>query len=79
MQISAIALQGLHQAQSEVEQAGARIASLGADSGQTGAVDSASLSDTAVALLAGKNQFATDLNLIKVGEEVHKQTIHLLA
>ena len=78
MQISAIALQGLDQAQCQVEQAGRQLADVGADTGP-GSADTVSLSDAAVSLLSGKNQFATDVNLAHVADDLQKQAINLLA
>lgn len=79
MEISAIALQGLNQAQAQVEQAGGRLASVGANFGDGTPVDSADLTDATVALLAGKNAFAADIQLLKVADQMQSQAINLLA
>jgi hypothetical protein len=76
MEISAIALQGLNQAQAQVEQAGGRLASIGANSGDGMPVDSVDLSDAAVSLLSGKNAFATDIKLLKVADEIQGQAVN---
>jgi hypothetical protein len=78
MQISAIALQGLNQAQAQVDQAAGRLASIGADTSQAD-VDTAGLSDAAVALLAWKNAYAGDIQLLKVADKMQRQAIDLLA
>jgi hypothetical protein len=79
MEISAIALQGLNQAQAQVQQAGGRLASMGASSVDGTPVDTADLTDATVSLLAGKNAFAADIQLLKVADEMQKQTLNLLA
>lgn len=79
MEISAIALQGLNQAQAQVEQAGGRLASIGANSGDGTPVDTANLSEAAVSLLTGKNAFAANIQLLKVADEMQSQAISLLA
>lgn len=79
MEISAIALQGLNQAQAQVEQAGGRLASIGASSGEGSPVDTADLSEAAVSLLSAKNAFATNIKLLKVANEMESQAISLLA
>jgi hypothetical protein len=79
MQICAIALQGLNQAQAQVEQAGGRLASIGSNTSQGTPVDTASLSDAAVSLLSGKNEFAANIQLLKVADEMQAQTVNLLA
>src|ERR1022692_742428 len=50
MDISAIALQGLNQAQAQLEQAGGRLASIGANTAHGVSVDTADLSQAAVSL-----------------------------
>jgi hypothetical protein len=77
MQITAIALQGLNQAQSQVEQAGRQLASIGAET-DPGSSDAVSLSDAAVSLISGKNQFATALKLVQAADEMERQTINLM-
>jgi hypothetical protein len=79
MQISAIALQGLNQAQAQVEQAGGRLASIGANTVDGTPVDTADLSTAAVSLLSAKDSFATNIKLLKVADEMQGQAINLLA
>ncbi len=79
MQICATALQGLNQAQAQVNQAGGRLASIGTNSSQGTPVDTADLSDAAVSLLSGKNEFATNIQMLKVADEMQGQTLNLLA
>ena len=78
MEISAIALQGLNQAQAQVEEAAGQLASIGTDTSQGEPVDTAVLSEAAVALLSGKNAFATNIQLLKVADEIEGQAIQLL-
>jgi hypothetical protein len=42
-------------------------------------VDTAGLSDAAVALLAWKNAYAGDIQLLKVADKMQRQAIDLLA
>jgi hypothetical protein len=79
MEISAIALQGLNQAQTQVEQAGQRLASVGSNTGDAPPVDTATLSEAAVSLLSAKNAFATDIKVLKVANEMQSQAIDLIA
>jgi hypothetical protein len=78
MGISAIALQGLNQAQAQVEQAGGRLAAVGGETSDGAAPDSVDLSDAAVSLLAGKNAFAAGIQLLKVADEMQSQAVNLL-
>jgi hypothetical protein len=79
MQISAIALQGLNQAQAQVEHAGRQLASIGSNTGDGADVDTADLSTAAVSLLSGKDAFATNIQLLKVADKMQGQAINLLA
>jgi hypothetical protein len=79
MNISAVALQGACQSQSQVATAGSKLASAGLNSGASTPVDTADLSDAAVSLLSGKDAFATDIKLLKVADDMKGQTLNLLA
>ena len=79
MDISAIALQGLNQAQAQLEQTGGRLASIGDNTPDGTSVDTANLSDAAVSLLSAKNAFSTGIQLLKVADEMQSQAINLLA
>ena len=72
MDVSAIALQGLEQAQSQFDAAARRIAAQPAD-------DAVSLSEEAVALMSSKNQFTANINVMKVADRIKKTTLSLLA
>lgn len=63
MDLTAIALQGLDQAQAELESAAAGMASAASLSPDAAAADTVNLSAEAVALLSAKNQFSINLLL----------------
>jgi hypothetical protein len=79
MEISAVALQGLNQAQAQVEQAGVWLASMAANTGEGPPVDTADLSEAARSLLSAKNAFAVNIKLLKVADEMQSQVLNLLA
>jgi hypothetical protein len=73
MSVSSIALGGLNQAQASLESTAQRI------SAPAGQGDSVSLSTDAVSLLQAKNDFAANINVLKVADEIAKSTIDLVA
>lgn len=79
MDLSAIALQGLDQAQAALESAATKIASVGTLSPDSPGVDSVDLSAEMVALLSAKNAFSVNIATLKVADEVQKSTIDILA
>ena len=79
MDLSAIALQGLDQAQTALETAAAKIASVGTLSPDTPSVDSVDLSAEMVALLSAKNAFSVNIATLKVADEVQESLIDLIA
>ena len=76
MDVSAIALQGLEQAQVQLESAAASIAGAGAASNSAG-TDKVDLSTAVVALLTAKNQFSVDLSVLKVANQTQASEINL--
>ena len=72
MNVSSIALQGLNQAQDQLQSTARRIAGAGSPT------DSVNLSDAAVSLITAKNDFEANLNTIKVDDQMQKSTINLL-
>ncbi len=81
MDVLATALSGLDRAQGLFEQSANRlIGATGASpsSGQP-ASDAVDLSQAAVSLLTAKNQFALNINLLEVAENMQKTTIDILA
>jgi hypothetical protein len=75
MDISGAALSGLSNAQAAFQSAAARVA----DPAKSGAEDAVSLSTNAVALIQSKNQFASDIAVAKVADQLTKATIDLVA
>lgn len=75
MDPSAIALQGLHQADMQLEQAAARIATAGAAS--DGNVDVVDLSAELVALMTAKMLFDANLATIKTADQMQKSLIDI--
>jgi hypothetical protein len=76
MDISAIALQGLQQAETQLENAATVIASAGANSASPDAVD---LTVEMTALMSARNQSAVNLSVLKTADEMQKATIDLMA
>ena len=79
MDVSAIALQGLTQADAQLTQAATAIASAGTDSSGGGNVDTVDIASEIVALSAAKNLFAANLSALKVADEIQKSTIDIQA
>ena len=79
MDISAIALQGLNQADAQLQQAASAIATAATDSSGGGNVDTVDIASEIVALSAAKNLFATNLGVLKVADEIQKNTIDIQA
>ncbi|HUM04924.1 MAG TPA: flagellar basal body rod C-terminal domain-containing protein [Terriglobales bacterium] len=78
MDLSAIALQGLRQAEVNLDKAATRIASFGADSAN-GDADSVDLSAEMVALMSAKNHFSLNLQTLETANEVQQSVIDILA
>ena len=79
MDLSAIALQGLQQADAQLNTAAARIASFGALSPDGANLDSVDLSAQVIALLSAKNQFSANLATLKTSDEIQKNLIDIMA
>jgi len=79
MDPSAIALQGLQQADAQLNTAATRIASAGATSPNGANLDTVDLSAEVVALMSAKNQFSANLVTIKTADEMQKDVIDLMA
>jgi hypothetical protein len=73
MDVSSIALSGLNQAQTSLENTARRI------SGAAGQGDSVDFSTDAVNLLQAKNDFETNIQVLKVASEMEKSAINLVA
>lgn len=79
MDISAIALQGLHEAETKLEKAATRIASFGADSLDGANVDTVDLSEEMVALLSARNEFKVNVKTLETAGEVETSLIDVMA
>lgn len=79
MDLSAIALQGLQQADTQLEAAAARIASSGASSPDGAKLDVVDLSTEMVAPISAKTQFSANLTTLKTGDEIQKNLIDMMA
>lgn len=75
MDISAIALQGVQQAEAQLEQAATNIASSAGGSGP----DVANFTAEALALISAQNETAVNVAMLKVADQVQKSVINLLA
>ncbi len=78
MDLSAIALQGLDQAQVQLEAAATGIASAATLSPDAATADTVNLSVEVVALLSAKNQFSVNLATLKIADETQKTAVDLL-
>jgi hypothetical protein len=79
MDISAIALQGLQLADTQLDSAATRIASAGAQSPDGADLDVVDLSAAMIALTSAKNAASVNIASLKTADEVQKSAIDLLA
>lgn len=79
MDLSAIALRGLHQAQAKLEEAAARLVSPTASSPEGTPFDTVDLSAAAVALLSSRNEFVTNIKVLHTADEIERQAINVFA
>lgn len=77
MDPSAIALQGLQQANVQLETAAAKIASAGASSPDGTPVDIVDLSTELVALMTAQNLFEANLATIKTADQMQKALVDI--
>jgi flagellar hook protein FlgE len=75
MDLSAIALQGMEQAQVQLGNAATRLA--GAPDGAN--LDIVDLSAEMVALMSAKNDFSVNVSVLKTASQIEKQAIDLMA
>ena len=78
MELSSIALQGMQQAQQQVDNSARRIASAGLPGAYPPNADSVDLSTEAVSLLTAKSQFGVNVQVLKVADEMQKSLINLV-
>ena len=76
MDLAAIALQGIDQAQVQLEAAATGIASAAAQSSDAATVD---LSTEVVALLSARNQVSLGVATLKIADQTAQSAINLLA
>ena len=79
MDISSIALQGLQQADVQLNGTSAKIASLGATSPNGANLDVADLSAEMVALMSAQSAFEVNLTTLKTVDEMRKSLLDLKA
>ena len=79
MEISALALHCLDQAQAKLEMASAMLASEGTLSPEDTPVDIVDLSVELVSLPSARNDFATDIKMLQAANNMQQQAIDLLA
>lgn len=79
MNLSMIALQGLQQADTQLQSAATKIASFGATSAAGANADTVDLSASVVSLLSGKDQYLANLDTLKVADEIQKSTLDMIA
>jgi len=81
MDLSAIAIQGLQQADAQLETAAAGIASAASPDGSNDGtnLDVVDLSSEMVALMAAKNEFLVNLTTLKTADDIQKSVIDLTA
>jgi hypothetical protein len=79
MDVSAVALHGLYQAQTNFDQAARNLASAWSASSDASPTDTVELSDTAVSLLSARSQAEANLQTVKVAGDMARQDIDLLA
>ena len=75
MDLSSLALGGLHAAEAEFNGASSEI---NQNSASSGSGDTADLSSSAVALLAAKENFAANLSAVEATDEIARQIINLM-
>ena len=78
MDISGIALQGLQQADVELNRAASKIVSWGTQSIEETGVDTVDLSSAVVALMSAKNAYSVDLKVLKTAEQMQTEMADLL-
>gem|GEM_PF-1627947 len=79
MDVSSIALQGLQQANIQLEAAATAIATAGADSSSTGNVDVVDLSAEMVALMSAQNAFSVNLATLKTADQMQQSLVNMKA
>jgi uncharacterized protein YjbI with pentapeptide repeats len=79
MDLSTIALQGLQQANAQLNSAASSIASFQSSTPTGANVDTVDLSAAVVALLSAKNLYSANLATTKTAEQISQSTLDILA
>jgi len=79
MDISSIALQGMTQAEAQLEAAASAIAQAGNSSADGANLDVVELSTEMVAMMSARNQFALNVSTLKTADEVQKSLLNITA
>jgi len=79
MDVSSIALQGLAQADAQLETAAARIAAVGANSPDGATLDVVNLGAEMVGLMSARTLFSANLATLKTADQVQKSLVDLTA
>ena len=79
MDISSIALQGMTQAEAQLEAAASAIAQAGNSSADGANLDVVDLSAETVAMMSARNQFALNVSTLHTADEVQKSLLNVTA
>jgi hypothetical protein len=79
MNISAIALDGLNQAQASFEQSASRLSAMTTPGPEGGSIDTVDLSASIVEMLSAKQNFAANVNVLKTADHIERQALDILA
>jgi len=79
MDISAIALQGLQQADAQLNQAALQVASYGSGSSNAANLDTVDLSAAMVSLMSAKLDFQANLKVMQTAEQVQQNLLDVTA
>ncbi len=79
MDISGMVLQGLQQAQTQLEHAAVRIAGAGASSVEGAPLDTVDLSAEVIALMSARTDFSLNAESFRTQQQMQKTAIDLLA
>ena len=79
MDLSTIALQGLQQANAQLNSAASSIASFQSSTPAGANLDTVDLSDAVVPLLSAKNLYSANLATSKTAEQISQSTLDILA
>ncbi|MFZ3213521.1 MAG: flagellar basal body rod C-terminal domain-containing protein [Terriglobales bacterium] len=79
MDLSAIALQGLDQAQVQLQSAAIKLVGMGADSSDGAGLDTVDLSTEIVALMSAQNQYSANLSTLKTTDQLQQSLLDVTA